>query len=1324
MILFEIHDAEPQASRVEGCRYAHRSRATHRRCAWLLALCVAVSLAPCFGQSVRYVPALENYAGNPGDGNSDTNNGALTADEFAKPEDIVFDASGDIFVADEAKGQISMIYEGGATAASLLSTLGVSCASGCTYAGPVVGNEYTLAGNGTEGEAGDGSKANITTTELDGPVALTIDSTGNLYVSDSLGFRIREINASTGVISTIAGTGTTGKTGNNVAATSALLSSPAALAVDSAGDLFIMDKGSNAVRVIYEGGATLTSLLQAEGASSLTNGYLYTVAGELAASSADTTTQGTPALSTTFNGPYGVALDASGDIYISDTSNYVIRVVYAGGSQLAAYLASQSIAATPTVGAMYIVAGTPGTQGTTAVALGDGGAALSGRLDYAQRVHIDRLGNLVISDTNAEEVRYVNLNTTTVNGFMQTGYIYKLAGTAVTSGDVPSTRQGTIAGISSEIASPLGSAVDASNNIFLSDSGESEIRKIDASPVSPYAAASVGATGVAQSFYAEVVSSDTLEGFQLGAGFSGLDFALGTTSGCTLGSSSAAGAICTEPVTFAPQGAGLRTAPLLLNDNAGNKYALGLSGVGNAPQLSFSPGGIATTTGTGVPGYTGDNSMATAATLSAPSGAVADTAGDVYIADTANNVVRMITPAGTITTVAGNGTAGYAGDGSAAAGAELNGPKALALDAADNLYIADTGNSVVREVLYGNGVISTVAGNGTSGDTGNGSLATASELASPAGVAVDLYGNLFIADTGNGAVRMVSAQTGVISVVATLADPAGVSYAPLPSSNPGITGEGSGLSGVLLVASPGSNTISQITLSNTLPISPVVIAGDGSSGDTGDGAAATAAELNSPSAAVEDAAGDIYIADTGNSVIREVSSTNGFISTFAGNGTSGYAGDGGSAAAAELEAPVSVAIDASANVYVADLSANVLRKINTVSGAPTLAFATEAVNSTSGIQTISVNNTGNQTLALSALTIPSSFAQVTGNSTDCSATESIPVGAYCRLRLTFTPSAPGAVVEPLSITSNSLNGSSTLSTITLTGSGGASATGLSLSGLPSTVDALAQQTVTVSALNGSSVDSGYTGTVTFSSADSGATLPASYTFTSLDAGTHAFTVTFATAGSQFISVTDSANSLTNTQTTNVVAAAQSINFPAPPSLVQLGNGAPFALGATASSGLGVSYVSAGPAVLSGSTLAPVGVGTIMVTANQSGNSTYAQAAPVSQTVQVSPPPFSSAGPSTTGQGSVNSITVSLIFNSSMTLGNLTVSVAGAPGTPFTIVNGGGTCVIGNGYAPASSCTVQLNYSPTAPGLIIGTVEAFDTNNLLQAAASAVAVRYH
>lgn len=276
---------------------------------------------------------------------------------------------------------------------------------------------------------------------------------------------------------------------------------------------------------------------------------------------------------------------------------------------------------------------------------------------------------------------------------------------------------------------------------------------------------------------------------------------------------------------------------------------------------------IITVAGDGTAGYSGDNSTATAAELNGPMGVVVDSAGNFYIADSANNVIRKVTPADKISTVVGDNSlgAGFSGDGAQPLNAQLNGPSAVVLDSAGNLYIADTGNNRVRKVNFANNTITTVAGSGGTTFSGDGLPATDASLNAPRGLAFDAAGNLYIADSGNGAIRMVSASSQKMSTVA----------------------------------------------------------GTGVLGYNGDNIPPTQAQLNYPLGVALDSAGNLYIADSQNFRIREV--INGVIITIAGTGQPGFGGDGLYSTLSVFQFPSSVLVDSTGHVYVADTGNNVIR---------------------------------------------------------------------------------------------------------------------------------------------------------------------------------------------------------------------------------------------------------------------------------------------------------------------------------------------------------------------------------------------------------------
>jgi sugar lactone lactonase YvrE len=351
------------------------------------------------------------------------------------------------------------------------------------------------------------------------------------------------------------------------------------------------------------------------------------------------------------------------------------------------------------------------------------------------------------------------------------------------------------------------------------------------------------------------------------------------------------------------------------------------SAVASQVYLIIGPGHIATQAGSGVLGYSGDGGPAASAELSYPTGVAVDASGNLYIVDADNNRIRKVTAStGIITTVAGNGTAGYSGDGGPATSAELDTPFGVAVDASGNLYIVDVNNDRIRKVTASTGIITTVAGNGTFGYSGDGGAAISAELYTPLGVAVDASGNIYIADSGNNRIRKVTASTGVITTVAGngTAGYSGDSGAATSGELNSPFGVAVDASGNIYIGDSGNNRIRKVTASTGIIIS---VAGNGTAGYSGDSGAATSAELYSPYGVAVDASGNLYIADTNNLVIRKVAASTGIINTVAGNGTAGSGGDGGAATGAALSYPTDAVVDSSGNFYIADYNNNKVRTV-------------------------------------------------------------------------------------------------------------------------------------------------------------------------------------------------------------------------------------------------------------------------------------------------------------------------------------------------------------------------------------------------------------
>jgi len=346
--------------------------------------------------------------------------------------------------------------------------------------------------------------------------------------------------------------------------------------------------------------------------------------------------------------------------------------------------------------------------------------------------------------------------------------------------------------------------------------------------------------------------------------------------------------------------------------------------------LEIPPGIITTVAGNGSSGYSGDGGAATAAGLDWPFGVAVDAGGNIYIADTKDNRIREVSAStGIITNVAGNGSGGYSGDGGPATAAGLASPYGVAVDAAGNLYIADTYDNRIREVSASTGIITTIAGNGSQNDSGDGGPASAAELDVPIGVAVDAPGNLYIADYSGGRIREVSASTGIITTVAgngTIETYSG-DGGPATAAGLGIpTGVAVDAAGNLYIADFFDDVIREVSASTGII---TTVAGNGSPVYSGDGGAATAAGLDDPRGVAVDAAGNLYISTTDDGRIREVSASTGIITTFAGNSSGGvYSGDGGPATAAGLGGPIGVAVDAAGNLYISTVGDNRIREVS------------------------------------------------------------------------------------------------------------------------------------------------------------------------------------------------------------------------------------------------------------------------------------------------------------------------------------------------------------------------------------------------------------
>ena len=643
----------------------------------------------------------------------------------------------------------------------------------------------TVAGTGTAGYSGDHGSA--TSAQLNAPVGIAVDSDGNLYIADSLNNRVREV--SNGTITTVAGNGTFGYSGDGGQATAAQVGNPLSVAVDASGNIYVVEAQVNAAGNGAEGPFI----------RKVSNGVISTVD----------------------DGDYivgQIAVDAAGNIFYADHINSVVNEISNGTEKTVA-------------GGCWQNCGADGSQATNV------------ELDGPIAVSLDTSNNLYIVEQGGNRIRKVASNgvITTVAGDGKAGY----------------TGDGGLA-TSAELALPIGVTVDDIGNVYIADAGNQRIRKVSSGSIS-------------------------------------------TVLGSAASGSSGDGGAATSTELSQPAAIAL--------DSSGNLY---IAEQGSQRVRKVSNGIITTVAGNGTQGYKGDNGPATEAELSGPLGLYVDSTGNLYIADTGNNVIREVS-GGVISTIAGNGTAGYSGDSGHATSAELNTPTGLGMDASGNLYIADSGNVAIRKVT--NGVITTFAGGGPGSEGGVCGTDTLSDanpyvFTIPTGVAFDKSGNLYVADTG-GNQRVFKISSGNITQFAGAGECGGSAAGPR--------------------------------------------------GYNGDSISAVNALLNYPVSVAVDNSGNVYIADSLNQRVRKVS--NGVITTVAGNGKAGFGGDGGSPTAAQLTWPSGVAVDASGNVYIADLGNNRIREVSATTPAAAAPTFSPAAGTYTSAQSVTItDSTPNSTI--------------------------------------------------------------------------------------------------------------------------------------------------------------------------------------------------------------------------------------------------------------------------------------------------------------------------------------------------------------------------
>ncbi|MGO9340825.1 MAG: Ig-like domain repeat protein [Terracidiphilus sp.] len=668
-------------------------------------------------------------------------------------------------------------------------------------------------------------------------------------------------------------------------------------------------------------------------------------------------------------------------------------------------------------------------------------------------------------------------------------------------------------------------------------------------------------------------------------GFSGSEFAKG--SGTCDTATLSAGGQCTESVTFTPAYPGKRTGAVVLLDASSNVLGTAyISGVGVGGLDVLTPGNVVTVAGEfRAWTSTQDGIPATQANVDQPSSIAFDGAGNLYIADSAHNKVRMVCATGTvtiagstcpgagiITTVAGTGNAGYTGDNGPAKNSTLSSPNGISIDGAGNLYIADTANNVVRMIAASTGIITTVAGDGTAGFGGDGHGATAagSQLNVPVGVTVDAQGDLYIADLANQRIRRVDAVSGIITTAAGNGNLSGANDGKGTYSGDGGPAVNAGLSlpysvafdlsGNMYIPDSANNRIRLVKAINgaitpASTISTVVGTGNGGNPNCPNGAA-NAEGLTTPSGVAIDPAGNIYVSDTQDGCIRKTNITSGEISTIAINGSIAV-DSAGVLGFAQVYAPIGIVVDGLGNVFYADFYYMIVDEIE--SDKAVLNFTSTPVrqgDKSTALPQI-VENDGNAPSELGSVT-PDSNAAVDATSTTCVPPYPFGLGedADCIIGGIFAPSISGnPVLGNIDVVDNTVN---TPLDFVLAGDATAvNSTTISLTASPN--PAPATQVVTFTATVSTGANTGpLTGTVTFSDTFNGTTTQigspvtvnssgvATQTTGALAVGVHVISATYNGDATHFASQQPAKVTLTIYETTKVVVTA----VPASPS--QLG----------------------------------------------------------------------------------------------------------------------------------------------------------------------------
>ena len=901
-----------------------------------------------------------------------------------------------------------------------------------------------------------------TAASVGSPVAVRRDSQNNAYILDNTYGRVLKIDHTTGLMSVYAGNGVVGFSGDGSAATGAQMNGPSGMCFDSNDNLYIADSDNAVIRVVI-GPNHVTPPSLVTTIPVVVAGNIYTAVGIQTSTNPEFGGDGTPALSSHLHFPDGCSFDTNGNLYIADRGNNEVRVVIGTTA-----VTPPGLTGPLTPGNIYRFAGAAGGSFPNPPAGGyapDNSPAVTGALygpfdvfvDASNNVFIADLGNNFGADGTPNTQTGQPLNNNVIREVLAAdGTIHTVAGIAQQYPNPAPVASGVATAVA--LNEPKGLSVDSLGNLYFCDTLTQVIRKVSGGNISVYAG-TLGSGGYSGdngpatsgkiSFPAGTFVDTTGNLFIADDVNNAIREVPATTGG---------GLTALDIYTFAGNGhlsfggdnatatTGQLNTPAGLGTDAAGDVFVADSANDLIRKVSGAPAKLSTIAGS--PEANGFLNIPTSA-INAALGVATDASGNVYIADTANCIVRKLTSAG-ITTVAGveppivnpdNAIAntpkcGFDAAGGLATGTHIGAVNSVAVDSNGNIFFSDKTNSVIWEVpvtaagtlLANHAYI--VAGKTTAGFSGDGGPANAAQLSGPTGIYVDVYNNLFIADAGNHRLREVPS----INVGTTMT--AGFIY---------------------------------------------TIAGNGTSGNTGDAAPAINAELATPFAIAVDSSENVFFSDTTNQTIREIAGstagghTVGDIYTVAGTkNAAGFTGDGGPATSAKFSGPEGLALQANAspsttaNLLVSDSGNNRVRSIaNLASNAAPLAqlspnpvtFASQTVNTPSTAAVVTLSNSGGAALSVTGVTIGGTNASDFMETDDCTTPGSVAPGGSCTINVVFTPAASGASTATLTVADSAFGGSQT---VTLTGTG-ANPTPPALTLTVKDTDASPSQTVTAGA---------------------------------------------------------------------------------------------------------------------------------------------------------------------------------------------------------------------------------------------------------------------